>query len=155
MRTPNDSGGDLSTSEAEMVRSEEELHTETVSRPAGTVRVRKQIDTYPIDKVVERSTEEIDDTGERVAATEGDSGEIETLPDGSVSIPILEEELVVTKRVVVRERLIVRKRTVVDEHRIETELRKERVEVDVDASIEDRVDRGDVSTGTPPAPPEI
>ena len=155
MRSPEDRDIDAPPSDATMVRSEEELHTETVSRPVGTVRVSKQIDTYPIDQVVERRTEEIDDAGERVPVAEGDSGEIETLPDGSVSIPILEEELVVTKRVVVRERLVVRKRTVVDEHRIETELRRERVDVEVDPAIEDRVDRGDTVPGTPPPPPNL
>jgi stress response protein YsnF len=37
-----------------------------------------------------------------------DSGEVEVLPDGSLSIPVFEEELVVQKRLVVRERIIVR-----------------------------------------------
>jgi uncharacterized protein (TIGR02271 family) len=44
-------------------------------------------------------------------------------------VPVLEEELVVTKRVVVRERVIVRKRTTTERRRIEAELRKERVDV--------------------------
>ncbi len=60
------------------------------------------------------------------------------LPDGSVSIPILEEELVVTKRTVVRERILIRKRTVTEHQRVEAELRRERVELDSedDAEIE-------------------
>lgn len=58
-----------------------------------------------------------------------DSGEVETLPDGSISIPILEEELVVTKRVVVRERLIVHKDSEVEHRTIGAELRRERVQV--------------------------
>jgi stress response protein YsnF len=58
-----------------------------------------------------------------------DSGEVETLPDGSISIPILEEELVVAKRVVVRERLIVHKDSDVEHRTIGAELRRERVEV--------------------------
>lgn len=58
-----------------------------------------------------------------------DSGEVETLPDGSISIPILEEELVVTKRVVVRERLIVHKDSEVEHRAVGAELRRERVEV--------------------------
>jgi stress response protein YsnF len=57
-----------------------------------------------------------------------DSGEIETLPDGSISIPVLEEELVVTKRVIVRERIIVRRNVVTERRRIDAELRRERVE---------------------------
>ena len=39
---------------------------------------------------------------ERLPASEGASGEIETLEGGSISIPIPEEELVITKRLVVR-----------------------------------------------------
>ena len=38
-----------------------------------------------------------------------DSGEIEYLDDGGISVPLIEEELVVLKRKVVRERVIVRK----------------------------------------------
>ena len=67
---------------------------------------------------------------ERVDAQERDSGQVETLPDGSLSIPVFEERLVVRKEVVVRERVIVRKETVTEQRRIETELRKERVEVE-------------------------
>lgn len=68
---------------------------------------------------------------ERVPAGEGDSGEIETLPDGSVSIPVLEEQLVVTKRTVVRERIVVRKEVATETERVEAELRREHVDVDV------------------------
>ena len=57
-----------------------------------------------------------------------DSGEIEYLDDGSISIPIIEEELVVMKRLVVRERVIVRKETEVERRRIDVELRRERLE---------------------------
>ena len=93
--------------------------------------MRKHVDTYPVTEVVPRNVEHAD-TSERVAAAEGDSGEVETLEDGSISIPIFEEVLVVTKRLVVRERVIVRKRTVVDEYTLETELRRERVTVEGD-----------------------
>ncbi len=65
-----------------------------------------------------------------------DAGRIEELPDGSVSIPVLEEELVITKRMVVRERIIVRKRTSTQEHRVRETLRRERLELDSDAEVE-------------------
>ena len=120
---------------AEVVRRDEELSVGTTTKEAGALRVRKAVDTYPIDKVIERNSERITDASERVPASEGDSGEIETLPDGSVSIPVFEEELVVTKRVVVRERVIIRKSTVIDEHRIETDLRRERVDIDADPGV--------------------
>jgi uncharacterized protein (TIGR02271 family) len=74
---------------------------------------------------------------ERAPATDRDSGEIETLEDGSVSIPLFEERLVVSKELFVRERVILRKRTVTEEHRVEAELRKERIEVEGDVAPEE------------------
>ena len=66
---------------------------------------------------------------------ERDSGQIEELPDGSISIPVLEEELIITKRPVVRERIVVRKRTTTEEQRVEAELRSERLEFDSDPGL--------------------
>jgi uncharacterized protein (TIGR02271 family) len=59
-----------------------------------------------------------------------DSGEVETLPDGSISIPLLEEQVVLTKRVVVRERIIVRKGVEMERKRIDSEIRRERIELE-------------------------
>jgi len=97
----------------------------------GRVRVRKEVETIPVEEVVPRNTEQVD-FSERIAADEHDTGEVLTLDDGSVSIPVFEEVLVVTKKLVVRERVIVRKETVVDEYRLQTELRREHVNVEVD-----------------------
>jgi uncharacterized protein (TIGR02271 family) len=44
-------------------------------------------------------------------------------------IPILEEELVITKRLVAREELVIRKTRVAEEHIVEETLRRERAEV--------------------------
>jgi len=68
----------------------------------------------------------------RVPVNEDDSGQIETLPDGSISVPLFEEELVVTKRTVLRERVIIRKETVTDWQTVEAELRREHVSFDTD-----------------------
>jgi uncharacterized protein (TIGR02271 family) len=132
---------DRAPEEAGVTRSEEQAHVGTELTESGRVRVRKHVDTYPVTEVVPRNVEHAD-TSERVAAVEGDSGEVETLEDGSISIPIFEEVLVVTKRLVVRERVIVRKRTVVDEYTLETELRREHVTVegDIDTSENDGTD---------------
>lgn len=120
--------------EASVVRHEEHAEAGTELRESGRVRVRKHVETYPVEEVVPRSVEHAD-TSERMPAAEGDSGEVETLEDGSVSIPIFEEVLVVTKKLVVRERVIVRKRTVVDEYRLQTELRREHVTVDSEGDV--------------------
>ncbi|MDQ3778709.1 MAG: YsnF/AvaK domain-containing protein [Actinomycetota bacterium] len=118
----------MSTGRDSLVRYEEELDVGTQAVEAGTVRARKTVETDDVDEVVGREIEHAD--VERVAAAEGDSGEVETLPDGSVSIPVLEEELVITKRLVVRERILIRKRTVTEEQRVRAELRRERVEIE-------------------------
>ena len=76
---------------------------------------------------------------ERRPPNEYDSGEIETLPDGSISIPVLEERLVVSKRRVVRERIVVGKQVVTQEQEIEADLRSERIEIDVDRQVADVV----------------
>lgn len=121
----------------DLVRHEEELRVERATEEAGAVRARKRTETEVVTQLVPREIEDAD--VERVAAAENDSGQIETLADGSVSIPLFEEQLVITKRLVVRERVIVRKRTTMEEHRVEAELRKERIEVEADdpALLED------------------
>ncbi len=91
------------------------------------------------------------------ATEQHDSGLVETLPDGSLSIPILEEEIIVTKRIVVRERLIVRRDSVVERRPIGIELREERMQVvpDEHAPAADTVmaDRGASHPGASDAAP--
>ena len=121
----------------EIVRSEEELEVSTVTREAGRVRARKVVDHERVEQTVPVSSEQA--STERVPAAEGDSGEVETLPDGSLSIPVFEERLVVEKRLVVRERVIIRKHTVVEEQLVIADLARERVEIDADDAVVDRV----------------
>lgn len=124
---------------SEVVRHEERAEVTTEAGEAGRVRVGKRVESRPVEQVVERSVEHADPS-EHVDADEGDTGEVFTLPDGSVSIPVFEEVLVVTKKLVVRERVVVRKHTVVDEHVLQTELRREHVAVETEgeAEVEDR-----------------
>jgi uncharacterized protein (TIGR02271 family) len=114
-------------SENELVLHEEEMDLATAVREVGVIRARKRIANEEVDEVFPRTVERAD--VERIAPNERDSGEIETLPDGSISIPVLEEELVVTKRVVVRERIVIRKETNVEQHEVRAELRRERLEI--------------------------
>ena len=117
----------------EIVLHEEELEIGRERQELGTVRARKRIDTERVEQVAERGIEHAD--VEHTGPMQGDTGEVITLEDGSISVPILEEELVVTKRVVVRERVIVRKHTVTEEHRVTAEVRKERLEIDADPNV--------------------
>ena len=120
--------------EEALVLHEEELSLARAPGEAGRVRARKRVETEKVERIVPRERELFDEV-ERRAPADGDTGEVETLPDGSVSIPILEEELVVTKRTVVRERVIVRKRTVTEEHTVEAAVRRERISIDADEGV--------------------
>lgn len=113
----------------EVVRAEERLDLGTETEQIGRARVVKSVDTETVEARVERGTEHADTERFDVADAEGDSGEVETLPDGSLSIPVFEEQIVVTKRLVVRERVVVRKHTVYEDHVVSADLRRERVDV--------------------------
>lgn len=128
---PDQGATQSGTEEAAVTLHEERAHTGTETVESGRVKVRKHVETYPVTETVPRNVEHAD-TSERVPAVDGDSGEVETLEDGSISIPVFEEVLVVTKKLVVRERVIVRKKTVVDEYTLQTELQREHVTVEGD-----------------------
>jgi uncharacterized protein (TIGR02271 family) len=127
---------EASSDGASVVRHDEEVTVGTRGEDVAGVRVRKRVETDRVRDDVPREIEEAD--VERVAPADGDTGEILTLEDGSVSVPILEEELVITKRTVVRERIIIRKRTATTTERIDTTLRRERVEIDGDLTADER-----------------
>jgi uncharacterized protein (TIGR02271 family) len=67
---------------------------------------------------------------EHVAPDENDDGRMRTLEDGSYSIPVFEEQLVVTKRTVVRERVLVRQRPIVEDVAISDHVRREHFEIE-------------------------
>ena len=133
----HDETGVIRTDDTAVIRSEEDLRVRTVSKEAGAVGIRKTVDHNWAHTVVPVGVEHA--ATERQAPLEGDTGEVEILPDGSVSIPVFEEELVIEKRLVVRERIIVRKHTVTEDRRVEAELRRERVDVEADPQVAGRV----------------
>ena len=96
----------------------------------GYARVRREVEREKVRADYPRDRERL--THERVPTGENDSGQIETLPDGSISIPLFEEELVVTRKTVLRERVIIRKENVTEWQRVEAELSRERVRFDAD-----------------------
>ena len=122
--------GDQADDDAQLVRSEEDLDVGTEWRDGGGARVRKVVESETVDALVPRGVEHAD--VDRQPGGPEDSGEIEQLPDGSISIPVFEEQLVIERRMVVRERIIVRTHVVTEQKRVEAELRRERVEVDVE-----------------------
>lgn len=119
----------------EIVLSEERLEVGTVTEQAGLARIRKSSHLETVHERVDRAVEHADTERVTVDDAVADSGEVETLPDGSLSIPVFEEEIVVTKRLVVRERVVVRKHVVHEEHVVTADLRRERVDVQAEGEV--------------------
>lgn len=127
------SGSDLEDEdELRVQRSEEELRAGTREREAGSMRVRKRVRTdrerieVPV-KHEEVSVERVPLSGE---ATEAQIGEDE------VSIPVTEEEVVVSKKAVAKEEIRLRKDVVEGTEVVEEDVRREEVD------IEDATERG-------------
>ena len=120
---------------AEIVLSEERLEVGTQTEQAGVARIRKSSHLETVQERVERGVEHADTARVPVDDAIADSGEVETLPDGSLSIPVFEEEIVVTKRLVVRERVVARKHVVHEEHDVTADLRCGRVEVEAEDDV--------------------
>ena len=118
-----------------ITRLEEHLDIDLREERLGAARVRKKVDLERLTSRVDRLVEQAETERVEVTDAAADSGEVETLPDGSLSIPVFEEEIVVTKRMVVRERVIVRKTTVTEQHEITADLRRERIEIDADPGV--------------------
>jgi len=121
--------------DGELTLSQERLRVGTETERMGSARAVKRVDTETVHARVDRGTEHADTERVDVLDAELDSGEVETLPDGSVSIPVFEEQIVVTKRLVVRERVVVRKHTVYEDHVVTADLRRERLEVEADGDV--------------------
>jgi uncharacterized protein (TIGR02271 family) len=124
------SDGDSPGDDPVVLRLEEEAEVHPEARESGSVHVSRRVETHPVSTTVPRRREDV--SIEHAPAAEEDSGEVETLPDGSVSIPVLEEEIVITRRTVVRERVIVRKKVVTEYEDVSVDLRRERVAIDAD-----------------------
>ena len=143
-RTPEPVPTAPGPSYVETTRSEERLVVGTQVEESGRVRAVKHVDTERVEQTVPRGVEHAE-VG-RQAVTEGDSGQVETLPDGSLSIPVFEEQLVIEKRMVVRERVIIRKHTVYEEHEVKAELRRERVDITTEGDVRITDDSADITS---------
>jgi len=116
---------------------EESLQVDKQWQQAGAARIKKQVETTTQTVPVELAHEEVHVERVRVdrLLAEGESAaprqEGETLV-----IPVVEEELVVSKRLRVREELRVTKRQVVDRREVSDTVRRERVDVDSVGNIQ-------------------
>jgi len=117
---------------ATLTRSEEELNIGKREVSRGEARVSKHVETEHVSQPVTRQREEVVierrpvEAGARADATIGDKGEIH--------VPLTEEEVVVDKRPVVKEELIVGKRVVEERDVVETDVRREKFDIDENAT---------------------
>jgi uncharacterized protein (TIGR02271 family) len=117
---------------ATLTRSEEELSIGKREVSRGEARVSKHVETEHVSQPVTRRREEVVierrpvEAGARADATIGESGEIH--------VPLTEEEVVVEKRPVVKEELVVGKRIVEERDVVETDVRREKFDIDENAT---------------------
>ena len=120
-------GSDLEDEdELRVQRSEEELRAGTREREAGALNVRKRIRTDREQVRVPTKHEEV--SVERVPVNEEGTGS--EIGEDEVSMPVVEEEVVVGKQAVVKEELRIRKDVVEDKELVEEDVRKEEVDID-------------------------
>jgi len=108
-------------------RTEEELKAGTREREAGALNVRKRVRTDREQVRVPTRHEEV--SVERVPVEGREASEAE-IGEDEVSMPVVEEEVVVEKHPVIKEELRIRKDVVEDEEVVEEDVRKEEVDVE-------------------------
>jgi uncharacterized protein (TIGR02271 family) len=112
--------------EERVVLSEEEMVVGKREVAAGEVVVHKHMEEQVVRQSVPLMREHVE--VERRPVPEGVGFEPRTV-DGVLYVPIVEEELVITKRLVAREELVIRKTQVTEEQVVEETLRRERAEI--------------------------
>jgi uncharacterized protein (TIGR02271 family) len=122
-------GSDLQDEdELRVQRSEEELVAGTREREAGAMKVRKRVRNYRERVEVPTRHEEV--SVERVPV-EGEATEAQ-IGEDEVSVPVVEEEVVVQKKPVAKEEIRVRKDVVHERQIVEEDVRREEVEIEDD-----------------------
>jgi len=116
------------TDEGSITRAEEELRVGTRPTEAGGVRLRKWVETEPVQAEVELTREtarvEREPINQPVSGSEFGEQEIE--------VPLRSEEAVVAKEAVARERISVDKDVDTQVETVTDEVRRERVEIEGD-----------------------
>jgi uncharacterized protein (TIGR02271 family) len=120
-------GSDLED-ELRVQRSEEELLAGTRERVAGSINVRKRVRTDRERLEVPTRREEV--SVERVP-TSGEASEAQIGAD-EVSVPVVEDEIVVQKKPVVKEEIRIRKDVVHERQIVEEDVRREEVDIEDD-----------------------
>ncbi len=115
-------GGDSVT------RSEEELRVGKREVEAGSVRLRKWVETEPVEADVELRRETAHVTREAIDQPVSDAA----FDEQEIEVPLHAEEPVVQKQVVAKERVGIEKDAETERETVRDEVRKERIEVEGD-----------------------
>jgi len=124
--TSSRSSADIDTDTARLTRAEEELRIGKREVARGEARVTKRVETEHVRQPVNVRREEV--VIERRPVTEG--AQASSIAEDEIRVSLMEEEVVVEKRPVVKEELVIGKRVVEDTEVVETDVRKERFEVE-------------------------
>jgi uncharacterized protein (TIGR02271 family) len=125
--------------ERSLTRSEEDVDIGKREVSSGEARVSKHVETERVSTPVTRRREEA--VVERRPVHDEMRGDA-SISEDEVRIPLTEEEVVVEKRPVVKEELVVGKRTVEEQDTVETDVRRERFDIDTNSSGSSRQERG-------------
>jgi uncharacterized protein (TIGR02271 family) len=132
-------GGIPGDAPVRMTLAEEQLHLGKRAVSAGEAEVRKVVESRPVRSVVPLGREEL--VIDRYPVPEDSPTEVRVEGD-VIRIPVLEERLVVEKRLVPVEEVVIRRTVVTRDETVETELRRERVVID-GQPLPDRAERPD------------
>lgn len=131
----------LENDEARLTLSEEELNLRRERMEAGEVDVHKRVETEHVSRPVTTMHEEA--VVERRPITDPSMHSSARIEGDEIRVPIMEEEVVVEKRVVPKEELVVKKRQVTETETVEADLRKERADVERQGDVRLRDERRD------------
>jgi uncharacterized protein (TIGR02271 family) len=117
-----------------LTRAEEEVRVGTRPVQAGEVVVSKQVETERVTTPVSRRVEHVRIERRPVSGASAASPE---LGEGEIRVPVIEEEVVVEKRPVIKEEIVVSRHAETETEQVETDVRRERVDVEGDEQLVD------------------
>jgi len=121
------SGAGTGPSEERMTLAREELDVRTERMAAGSVDVQKRVETEHVRQSIPVMREEV--SVDRRPVTEAGAPTEPYHVGDELHIPLVQEELVVEKRLVAKEEIVIRRHQVQEEQVVEADLRRERAEV--------------------------
>ena len=124
------------TTDEAMTRSEEELRVSKVSKEAGRARLRKWVETEHASTTVPVAREEVRIEREPITDANVDRAlDGPAISEEEHEVVLHEEQAVVSTEAVPKERVRLEKDTVTEQQEVGTDLRKERIEAEVDPGV--------------------